>query len=75
MEEPTAIGGDSRRYRICIAGILDPRWSVWFDGMAIVHDARETTLLTGLVDQAALYGIIARLRDLGLTLLSISRDP
>ncbi len=74
MEEYTGIGGCRRRYQICIGGILDPRWSVWFDGIAIVHDAGDTTLLTGLIDQAALYGIIARLRDLSLTLLSVSCD-
>lgn len=66
---------EGRQYRICIAGLLDPRWSAWFDGMTVVHGVDETALLTGVVDQAALYGLIAKLRNLGLTLISITRDP
>jgi hypothetical protein len=54
---------------------LDARWSAWFDGVALTHGADGTTLLTGRLDQAALYGIIAKLRNLGLTLISVAREP
>ena len=74
MEERRGTGGDSGRYRICVGGILDPRWSAWFDGITIVHEIDTTVLLTDLVDQSALYGIIAKLRNLGLTLVSVVRD-
>jgi len=63
------------RYQIQVRGALDPRWSAWFDQLAITHDAEGNTLLVGPVsDQAALYGLINRLRDLGMTLLAVTRD-
>jgi len=63
------------RYQIRVRGTLDPRWSCWFDQLAITCDDEDNTLLAGLVsDQAALYGLINRLRDLGLTLLAVARD-
>lgn len=59
-------------YEIRVNGHLDPSWSAWFDGMTIVHDADGTTIICGqAVDQAALYGLIDRARDLGLTLLTV----
>ncbi len=64
----------SARYQIRIRGHLDPAWSAWFDGLAITQEADGTTALVGLVlDQAALYGLLARLRDLGATLLTVER--
>ena len=64
------------RYQIQVRGTLDPRWSIWFDQMAISHDAEGNTLLAGPVrDQAALYGLLNRLRDMGLTLLMVARLP
>src|SRR4051794_21655095 len=64
----------SARYRIQIAGHLDPAWSIWFDDLAIVQEDDGTTTLTGqVVDQAALYGLLARLRDLGALLLAVER--
>ena len=63
-------------YQIQVRGALDPRWSGWFDQLTISHDADGNTLLAGLLsDQAALYGLINRLRDLGLTLLAVVRLP
>jgi len=60
------------RYRIRIRGHLDPVWSTWFDGLTVVHADDGTTELAGrLVDQAALFGLLARLRDLGATLLLV----
>jgi hypothetical protein len=64
------------RYQIQVRGALDSRWSVWFDQLAISYDAEGNTLLAGpVIDQAALYGLINRLRDMGLTLLAVARLP
>jgi hypothetical protein len=61
-------------YRIRVRGHLDTAWSARFDGLAITHDADGNTTLAGpLVDQAALYGVIGRARDLGLALISVQR--
>ena len=63
-------GGES--YQIRVRGHLNSRWSGWFEGLAISHQEDGTTLLTGnITDQPALHGIIIRIRDLGLPLLSI----
>ena len=62
------------RYEIRLRGRLDPSWSDWFDGLAVSPTGTGETLLRGLVvDQAALYGILLRLRDLSLELLSLRR--
>jgi hypothetical protein len=61
-------------YRITVKGTLDDSWSAWFDGMAIAHDANGATTLEGAVrDQAALHGLLAKVRDLGLTLIAVER--
>jgi len=55
-----------------IKGCINPQWSEWFDGLPIEPSGLDETVLRGLVsDQAALYGLIARLRDLGLRLISV----
>jgi hypothetical protein len=60
-------------YHIRIREQLDPAWSAWFDGLTVVKEADGNTLLAGLVvDQAALHGILMRVRDLGLTLLAVN---
>ncbi len=60
-------------YQIRVQDHLDPAWSTWFEGMAIRHHADSTTTLEGpVIDQAALYGLIGKARDLGLTLLSVT---
>jgi hypothetical protein len=66
-----------RVYQIEVRGHLADHWSDWLGGMAISQDARGHTLLTGIVpDQAALHGILAQIRDLGLTLIAVtSQDP
>ncbi|MGI0014345.1 MAG: hypothetical protein ACREBU_13020 [Nitrososphaera sp.] len=61
-------------YRFRVRGHLDDRWSDWLGGLAIERQEDGTTVLVGpLVDQAALYGVIIRIRDLGLSLLSVSQ--
>src|SRR6266568_3219358 len=60
------------RYVIRVKGHLDPFWQEWFEHLAITHERDGTTLLSGPIrDQAALYGLLIKLRDLGLTLLSL----
>ena len=62
----------SEFYRIRVKGHLDDRWSDWLGGLAIQRQEDGTTLLVGpVVDQAALHGVITRIRDLGLPLLSV----
>jgi hypothetical protein len=61
-------------YRIRVQGILEDRWSDWFDGFEVAPQAGGETLLTGPVaDQAALHGLLAKIRDLGLPLLSVDQ--
>ena len=65
-------------YQIKVQGRLDERWAHWFDGMSIAleqaEDGSTVTVLTGtVIDQAALYGLINRVRDLGLPLISVGR--
>lgn len=61
-------------YRLLVAGHLDPAWSHWFAGGQVSQQPNGTTALTVEVrDQAMLYGLLARARDLGLTLLSLQR--
>lgn len=60
-------------YRIRIAGILDLSWSDWFNGLVISYEDQDVTVLTGpLLDQAALHGVLNKIRDIGLTLLEVS---
>ena len=59
-------------YEIRLQGRLEARWSTWFDGMTLTPGDDGTTVLHGpVVDQAALHGLLARLRDLGLPLISV----
>ncbi len=59
-------------YQIKVNGKLDSKWKDWFDGFVIVPQPGEETLLSGTVaDQAALYGLLAKIRDLGLPLISV----
>ena len=65
---------DTSIYEIRVKGVLDSRWSEWFDGMALSSDANgETTLSGPVTDQAALHGLLARVRDLGVPLVSVRR--
>ena len=61
-------------YEIRIKGHLDDRWADWFEGLTITLEDNGDTLLTGpVVDQAALHGLLRKVRDLGIPLLSVNR--
>ena len=61
-------------YEIRVKGHLDQHWSAWFDGLAISYDAEENTVLRGpLIDEAALFGVLIKVRDLGVSLLGVNR--
>ena len=62
-----------QQVEICVEGHLDLTWAEWLDGFTLTHAERGETILTGKVkDQAALYGLIAKLRDLGVKLVSVN---
>jgi hypothetical protein len=64
------------QYEIRLRGRLDERWSAWFEGMTMALEPGGVTVLRGpVVDQAALHGLLARLRDLGLPLISVVPCP
>lgn len=64
----------STLYEITIEGHLDYHWSEWFDGLTITFPTPSTTLLCGeLVDQTALFGVLKKLHNLGLMLVSVQR--
>ncbi len=65
---------DCAVYRLRVAARLDERWSSWFEGFAVTPGPEGTTCLTGAVaDQAALHGVLTKVRDLGITLISVAR--
>ena len=62
------------RYEIRLQGRLEARWAAWFDGLSLSHESDGTTVLRGpVVDQAALHGLLQRVRDLGLPLVAATR--
>jgi hypothetical protein len=66
----------SGRYEIRLHGHLETRWAAWFDGMTLSHERDGSTTLSGSVDQAALHGLLQKVRDTGLPLLSVTHiDP
>ncbi|HEY7430007.1 MAG TPA: hypothetical protein VH641_04655 [Streptosporangiaceae bacterium] len=65
---------DPGRYEICVEGVLDQRWSSWFGGLRITSRPGGVTVITGLVpDQVALHGLLIKVRDLNLPLISVRR--
>ena len=61
-------------YEIRVAGHLAPRWSAWFDGLTVATDDDGTTAIRGpVVDQAALHGLLQKLRDVGIPLVSVTQ--
>jgi hypothetical protein len=77
MSGTTRIDGDRHQgglYELRVAGHLDGRWAAWFDGLRLTHQSDGTTVIHGLVvDQAALHGLLQRVRDVGLPLVSVIR--
>ena len=75
--EPGSAGSDAAdagHYEIRIRGALHPRWATWFDGLTVTAGPEGTTVLSGrVVDQAALHGLLQRVRDLGIPLVSVTR--
>jgi len=66
---------DGRRtvYQLRVAGLLGQHWSPWFGGLTMHHEDDGTTSLTGAVDdQAELHGLLTKVRDLGITLVSVT---
>ena len=61
-------------YEICVKGYLDQRWSDWFDGLTINHQDGCTVLRGPLADEAALHGVLIKVRDLALPLLTLRRE-
>jgi hypothetical protein len=78
-DEPTAGPPAARpscvtHYRIQVRGRLGARWATWFDGLRLCDQADGTTVMAGpVVDQAALHGLLQKLRDLGLPLVSLAQ--
>ena len=67
-------GEDAGRYEIRVKGHLAARWSAWFDGMTLTAESDGTTTIHGPVaDQAALHGVLHKLRDTGLPLISVTQ--
>jgi len=61
-------------YEICVKGVLGSDWSAWFDGLRVTSDGHDQTTIVGPVaDQAALHGLLAKVRDLGLVLRTVRR--
>ena len=72
--EPSSYTAEPGLYQIRVEGQLDPGWATWFDGLTISNGERGEATLQGLVrDKAALHGLLAKIRDLGLPLISVNR--
>ena len=72
-EMSTGHHDNAGRYEIRLKGHLDTRWAAWFDGLTLSHDSDGTTIIHGPVaDQAALYGLLQKTRDVGLPLISVN---
>jgi hypothetical protein len=65
--------GGPAQHEIRVAGVLDGRWAVWFGGLQISAEGEETVISGLLADQAALHGVLTKVRDLGLCLISVRR--
>ena len=68
--------GLKSRYEIRVRGILDGRWTAWFEDLQVSSDGEETVICGPVTDQAALHGLLTKVRDLGLFLISVRHlDP
>jgi hypothetical protein len=67
-------GNEGGSYEIRLKGHLEPRWADWFGGLTLTRESDGTTVLSGsVVDQAALHGLLGKVRDLGLPLIAVNR--
>jgi hypothetical protein len=72
--DPTSKPDHPVVYQIRIAGHLPPQWTEWFEGLTVAREDTGETLLSGpVIDQAALYGLLKKVRDLGLPLISVNQ--
>jgi hypothetical protein len=62
-------------YQICLEGVLDERWLRWFEGLGVTSNSDSQTIIRGEFDQSALHGLFNRIRDLGITIISVQRHP
>jgi hypothetical protein len=69
--DPHADSGQPTVYQIRLTGQLDARWADWFEGLTITRDGGDTLITGPVVDQAALHGLLKRVRDLGMPLVSV----
>jgi hypothetical protein len=76
-QTPPADRDEPVHFEIRVKGHLEPRWSDWFDGLALTRESAGTTSISGPVaDQAALHGLLQKLRDVGVPLISVTQvDP
>jgi hypothetical protein len=65
--------GSPARYEIRIEGLLDSHWAAWFESLKVENEGTQTVISGLLADQAALHGVLAKIRDLGLCLVSVRR--
>ena len=73
-ERSTGKRNEVGRYEIRLKGHLASRWAAWFDGLSLTNESDGTTLIHGLVvDQAALHGLLQKVRDVGLPLVSVTQ--
>jgi hypothetical protein len=71
---PTPDHPEAGRYEIRLTGRLDAHWGAWFDGLTVSQESDGTTVIRGpIADQSALHGVLQRVRDLGLPLVSVIR--
>jgi len=60
-------------YNIRVAGHLSANWAARFEGLSMRHEPKGETVLSGMLDQAAIHGVLMKIRDLGLNLISVNR--
>ena len=77
MSDTTTGHHGTGRYEIRVQGHLDSRWTAWFDGLGLTREREGITVIHGFVaDQAALHGLLQKVRDVGLPLISVAQvDP
>jgi hypothetical protein len=73
--QTTASADRPATYQIRVEGQLGPQWAGWFEGMTLTLDAGDTLLCGAMPDQARLFGVLKKVRDLGLPLVSVMRMP